>query len=77
MDCPGDSEEEEDCGEECQCVLNRESYIEQFGEAPPAGPVGYIEVDGDDGNTAGDTPVNIGDTMDDDVTFHVGKCNNW
>ena len=76
-DCPGDPVEEEECNEgDCPCVFNMQSYYDQFAENPPAGPVGYIDTDGVEGKSQGDTPVYIDDEIEDDVVVYV-NCNNW
>ena len=51
-------------------------FVGEFGSTPNPGIIGYMEVDGVPGASAGDTPVYIGDKVEEGVLIYV-NCNNW
>ena len=60
------------------CVFNMDAYLREFGLATNNETIGYIEGDGIDGLTAGDTLVQINDPIPEGVTIlGVNGCNNW
>ena len=81
--CDGETRqtESEDCNTDaCVCTFTYDDFEEMIGGQTPAGPIGWVEVDGEEGQGSSELPVKVGDelALGDVVQLALeDKCGHW